>query len=129
MKKPYILIILIITFLNGCAGSPALIMNANPEQLRNMETLDLINAWNVTGSENARMELKRRQVFSIQEWELIKKHQVAIGMSKAALYASQGFPIGGRTITEAGITLKGFFYRTQTVYLINDKVVRIERFR
>ncbi len=129
MKKSHLLIFIVSIFLSGCAGSPASIMTASPGQLRSMETLDLINAWSVTGSENARMELNRRQVFSAQEWELIKRHQVAIGMSKAALYASQGFPNGGRTITEAGVTLKGFFYRTQTVYLINDKVVRIERFR
>lgn len=125
MKNLYLLIVFTLV-LNGCAGSPASIMMAKPEQLRTMDTLDLINALDITGSENALLELERRKVFTHKELGLIKQQQVAVGMSKIALYASQGFPNSGETIMQSGVTGKVFFYPNQKIYLINDKIIRIE---
>lgn len=76
--------------LYGCAGSPARIGMMSAAELAAVDSWDLCNAYAYNGSESARAELERRSAIPADEWVLIDKKQIAIGMSELGLMCSWG---------------------------------------
>lgn len=90
--------------LGGCAGSPARISMASPEDLRAERGDNLCTAYAFgTGRDKARSELERRNALTPREWESVEKRAVFIGMSRTAALCSWGKPDRlNRTLTAAG---------------------------
>lgn len=120
--------------LAGCAGSPASVSMASPDELSSFSEKSLCNAYDFDGSEKARSELERRGVIPGHEWGLIEADKISIGMSELGLICSWGMPSyeGGvnRTVTSSGVR-KQYVYRdcccggcsTQYVYTRDGRVV------
>lgn|GEM_PF-2326672 len=87
----------------GCYGIPGSpkwrvheLASMSPEEQAGQSTKALAQAYAYRGNWDEagtlRRELERRQAFTAEEWALIDQHQVQIGMSVDAMYASWGPP-------------------------------------
>ncbi len=127
MGIKFIIIVLVVTFA-GCAGSPARIGMMSSEELREINSLNLCNAYAFNGSEPAKIELQRRNVVTDEEWALIEKKQLRVGMSQLGLICSWGKPgtYGSinKTVTQYGESIQ-WVYRSceacKTTYVYTDK--------
>jgi hypothetical protein len=116
--------------LAGCAGSPAAIGMAKPEQLAAESNEALCNAVARTGGTKARAELERREALTPEEWSLVARNGVEIGMRRLVLFCSRGAPgVYGainRTVTAHG-TREQWVYRSdrysRAVYVYVDEGV------
>lgn len=106
--------------LCGCAGSPARIGMASPAQLAQENELNLINAWDFSKSKNARAELERRGTFTAEEWSLIDRKIVRIGMRELAVYASWGLPGDTNTTHTSRGVHKQLVYGSGARYVYTD---------
>lgn len=89
-------------FMAACAGSPWRVSRTPTEELRQEKAESLCNAYafaRVGGRfadhpEAARLktELLARKIIPDEEWSLIEKRRVAVGMSRLALICAIGWP-------------------------------------
>jgi hypothetical protein len=134
-----LLIVLRFTMIS-CAGSPAMIRNASPDELKTVSTLDLIRGYNFLSATtpfskwepksrtpNVKAELKNRNLVPDHEWESIDRRAIKIGMSEMGLYISWGFPTKtNKTVSSSG-TRKQCIYDNREhardyVYIENGKI-------
>ncbi len=102
MKTPFLLPIVVL-IAAGCANLKS------AEQLQSEETSRVAHGFYVQhangfGYEKLEAELRRRDVFTSEEWRLIEANRVDLGMSKDAVLASVGPPHsrGGHKSNELG---------------------------
>lgn len=77
------------------------------------------------GFDSARRELLRRHALTDQEWRLVDKQEIQIGMSEAALFCSWGKTQANRTIT-AHIDHRQYVYEAALVYVENGRIVSFQ---
>ena len=117
--------------LTGCAGSPLAIGMASPEKLAAESDDALCDAYAVMGGTKARAELERRAALTPEEWSIVDRKTVAIGMRRLVLVCSRGTPgiYGGihRTVTAHGTREQWAYRDTQygrAIYIyVDDGVV------
>ncbi|SRR6266567_1196144 len=117
----YLLALTVVLTINGCAGSPIRISMDSQEKLANEYYGNLINAWHFDKSVKAKEELRRRGLFTTEEWQLIDNREVSIGMREDAVYASWGYPYHTNTTRTSSGEEKQLVYphggSTQYVYI------------
>jgi hypothetical protein len=100
------------------------------EELKQLNAFNLCQAYYFHKDQGAKKELIRRDVISSDEWSLIEKGSLAIGMSELAFICSWGEPdIQGtmnETVTKYGVN-RQWVYRcdyckTRYVYTENGKI-------
>lgn len=84
-----LLLTILILFIGGCAGSPMAISLKSPEQLKAVPDEQLCDAYASVKSEKLKAELLARNMFTDKEWLAIERHDIYIGMSRLALFASR----------------------------------------
>lgn len=83
---------------------------ASPEQINSLKK-QVVEAKN---------ELKRRKLYSKNEWRLIEKEKIQVGMSKKALLCSWGTP---QRINRSSYGPDQYVYFNQYVYLERNYIV------
>lgn len=81
-----------VPLILGCAGSPMSISTMSPEELKNVKDKDLCAAYGMERKEKLKTEMERRTLLTDDEWKLVEKKQIEVGMSICALFASWGPP-------------------------------------
>lgn len=116
--------------IGGCAGSPAAIQMASAEQLQSEELGTLIYVYGyLDGSEKIENELRRRGVFSDDEWARIKSNRIQIGDRPDVVRASWGRPRRVNTFTSHIGRDEQWVYghhKIKYVYFSNDHVSSID---
>jgi hypothetical protein len=115
MKIHTFLLSLFVIILAGCAGSPARLAMMSPEQLQTQSDGQLCAAYGFAHSKKVRAEIERRGILTAEEWLLVERREVAIGMSELAMVASIGGPNGlygsvNETVTAGGVR-RQYVYR------------------
>jgi len=129
--KRTILMLIVIVFLSGCAGSPFQLSRMDREQLSTVTDEQLIRAIDnkVYRTDLMFEEAKSRELFTDEEIRLIKEQKIGIGMSEKALVTSWGNPTKiNRSVRRYGVH-KQYVYgsysrysRPTYVYVENGKV-------
>ena len=107
-------LVIFVFLLVGCAGSPLLISNLSYERLKSVNAYSLCNAYAVSPTDSIRVEIQRRGIVPLYEWDLINRKRINIGMSEFGLVCSWGYPfISGRVNKSIGSwgTHKQYVYR------------------
>ena len=88
MLRNIVIILLsgLIVFLNGC------ISTMSPEALKSENSYDLCKYYASSKSENVKLELIWRGAIPDNEWPLIEKKLIQLGMSELGLVCSWGIP-------------------------------------
>jgi len=99
------------------------------EKLKTVDILQLCAAYGDNHSDKIKTELKRRDIFTEREWNLINSKKISIGISRYALYASWGPPTKiNRSVSKLGVHIQHIYglYSRYTkrrfVYTVNNKV-------
>lgn len=116
--------------LVACAGSPMVISNAKPEELKQYNNAQLCATYFIGGQDTRlrmKAELDARNAFPADLWPTIEGRQIRIGMPEAAVLCSWGSPDDVNTSTSAYGTRKQLVYRRgsssrQYVYTVNGIV-------
>jgi hypothetical protein len=110
--------------LVGCAGSPIYLANASEEQLQEASNGQLYFAFNYFGHDSPKIEaeLRRRNLFTNEQWSRIKLRKISIGDTKDVVLASWGEPL--RYYKDIGRwgTTEQLVYSGQYVYIENGVV-------
>jgi len=119
----------LIVFLSGC------ISMMSPEALKSEDSYDLCKNYYFTRSEKVKLELAWRNAIPYDEWPLIEKKLIRLGMSELGLVCSWGLPRRiNKTVTRRG-TRKQWIYcpygyynshDCQYVYTDNGKITALQ---
>jgi len=109
-----IILILLVFMLAGCAGSIVHYKLMSEEKLLALPTAELCYAYHHTRKDKIRPELERRGVIPENEWELIEKNKIAVGMTAFGMFCSWGAPSPIEGTANVTTTAEGT--RVQWVY-------------
>lgn len=137
MKMHTFLLSLFVIVLAGCAGSPARLAMMSPEQLQTQNDGQLCAVYGFGHSKKVRAEIERRGLLTTEEWSLVDRRALAIGMSELAMFASLGGPnvVYGsvnETVTASGVR-RQYVYRDSEygragyVYIEGGRVTAYQR--
>jgi len=96
----------------GCAGSPLRIALMSPEELKNVTSIDLCDAYHQDHSQKVKAELIERGVIPEDDWSHIDKEEIAVGMTDVSLICSWGKPARKNESMEKWGIRKQWLYRS-----------------
>ena len=127
-RKALCLILMVVSFLPlvcivGCAGSPIHLSTASPKELREYNNVRaLCNAYHFTKDKEILVELKRRNLFTDEEWKRINSGNIKMGDSHLLLMASWGDPVKINRTVILGGAHEQWVYSSSYVYLDNGVI-------
>lgn len=114
----------------GCAISPERVASSSNNEICKSFGIFRASAIWTSSAESYGAEVRRRNLISAAEWQLINEKSIQVGMSRCAMYAAFGGPDRENSTTSAyGTRVQHVFnsgYRYISPYYIyteNDKVV------
>jgi hypothetical protein len=90
-----IVVVGLMAFFYGCAGSPIQLSSMNEEELKSQDVFALCNAFNFNRDAEVKNELQRRGALTDEEWGLVESETIAVGMSELALICLRGAIVPG----------------------------------
>lgn len=117
----------------SCAGSPFRIAMMDKAELRQVDDYTLCGAHGCKFVQRDRIaaEIRRRGLFTLEEWEMIKERKIRVGAKELLLFASWGLPTNSnRTLTAYGKNIQHIYriseYTNNYVYVENGKITTIQ---
>jgi hypothetical protein len=105
-----IMFIFLTILVSGCAGSPARISVMSPTSLASEPTENLCGAYQLARQEKIKNEIVKRKEIPDEDWEIIDRASVKIGMSELSLICSMGNPSAvNRTVGAWGVSKQYIF--------------------
>ena len=113
---------LAVTVLTAGCATPIFMSSASDESIRGSTAFVLCSSYGLNGHDRLRAEIDRRGLIDPEDWSMVAREKVHVGMSECAMLASWGPPDDmHRSVGGWGVHVQ-WVYGRQYVYTENGTV-------